>query len=236
MVGEIIKSNTDNEYWWRSCHIVSGFDIGKKQNPSHISVFAITEDKMRLILIMQRFLDSWEYTKQVKFIEACVEYFNIDRMYYDNTRGEFEERNLPRQCEPIVLGRTTGRKSKGEMEMAVNFAKMIEQQRIELIDNDRFISQITCMSNDLKAPSTPMGHADSFWSVCLAIAAYYDYFAPDRNKGTIFLGNLGEQFQENKKTAFEDNEVCKICNRRTLTTLENGRRKCSTCFAEYDIN
>lgn len=239
------------DFWWRSRTTLAGYDIGKKGNPSHCSVFAIDDDfsnlddkglpKETLIMIHQKFLDNWDYTRQVDYIKSLIQYFNIQRLYYDNTRGEFEERTLPRSCIPVVLSNRTGTVAKGKLELATNFAKLVEQRAIKLLDDDRFISQITCVTNDLQAPNTPRGHGDSFISVMLAVGVYMDFYAKDRNHGLSYLGNvydlmnpgqtstntmnLGSKFPLMKR----DDSVCKICGGRTFESLENGKIKCSKC-------
>jgi len=221
--------------------VVAGFDVGKKGNPSHISIFNVQENKngeQELIQICQQFLDGWEYTKQVEYINQCIEHFSIQKLYYDNTRGELEERTLPRQCIPIVLSAHTGRIAKGKMELATNFSKLVEQKRIKLLDDDRFLSQILCVSNDLQAPNSPMGHGDSFISVMLAVGAYQDFFAKDRRKGFSYLGDLQEITGKDSPTSIitkqkEFDNVCKICGKRTLEKLEDGKVYCSFCFSVY---
>ena len=237
-----------DQYFWRNCTCISGYDIGKRGNPSHHSVFAITEDPTRLssdgkpeevlIMIHQKFLDNWEYTKQVDYLKSAVEYFNIQRIYIDNTRGEMEERGLPRQCIPIVLGAHTGSKSKGKMELATQFAKLIEQKRIKLIDDDRFISQIVCVTNDLQAPNSPMGHGDSFISVILAVGVYYDYFAKDRRKGFSYLGNAQDIYSERATDLTSrglSEKICKICGNRTFDPTPDGKKVCRKCFTIWDL-
>ncbi len=124
MVGKL-----DGVDWWQKCTNIGGFDIGKKSNPSHCSVFSIFKDNddETLVQLHQKFLDGWDYTKQISYIQMVVEYFNISKMYVDNTRGEFEDRSLPRQCVPITLSSSDGPRSKGKMKMAINFAKLVEQ-------------------------------------------------------------------------------------------------------------
>ena len=154
------------QHWWRSCPVVLGMDVGKKGNPSHSSVFAIKDDPIfplvesavgldrkdnngypiqNMIMIHQKFMDGWEYTRQISYLNAAVEYFNVQRGYYDNTRAELEERGLPRQIMPVALESRDGPKSKSKYGLATNFSKLVEQKRIWLIDDDRFISQITCL-------------------------------------------------------------------------------------------
>jgi len=234
------------QYWWRTNPVVIGYDVGKKGNPSHAAVFAIKEDKLdtdsngepiqKLIMISQKFLDGWEYTRQIAYLTAAVEYYNIQRGYYDNTRAELEERNIPRQIMPVTLSSSDGPRSKSKYGLATNFAKLVEQKRIELIDDDRFISQITCVTNDLQAPNTPLGHGDSFISVCLAIGAYNDFFAKDRRRGVSTLGNIQAMF-DSKPSDFLSkkpvSEGCKICGNKTFIDLSNGHKKCTRCNTEW---
>ena len=246
-----------NEYWWRNRTTLGGFDVGKRGNPSHCSVFAIDDDLVNLdergqpreilIQLHQKFLDNWTYTRQVEYLENCVEYFNIQKLYYDASRAELDERGLPRQCIPVVLGLRTGTTAKGKMELAANFAKLVETNRIRLLDEDRFISQILCVSSDLQAPNTPMGHGDSFISVILAVGVYFDFFAKNRGRGMASLGNLqeiaiGEKIQPmNKKDnimttkfdVYKKQDICKICSGRVFLDLPDGRRKCQKCFTVW---
>ena len=237
----------DEQYWWRSKPIVSGYDVGKKGNPSHHVVFAVVDDPIRkddkglpvqkVIMLHQKFLDGWEYTRQVEYLKACVDYFGIQRGYYDNTRAELEERSMPRQLIPVTLSSSDGPKSKSKYGLATNFAKLVEQRRIEILDDDRFISQITCVTNDLQAASTPLGHGDSFISVCLAVGAYTDYFARDRRKGFSDLGNIQEVFDKEGKVNLTSpnlpENVCKICKGRRFEATPDGRKKCLKCFTVW---
>lgn len=231
------------EIWWKSKSIISGFDIGKRGNPSHHSIFAIDkienplaeteEDKFKEILIMihSKFLDSWDYLRQIEYLKACAEHFGIQRCYYDNTRAEFDERNLsPRVFIPVILSNVDGAKSKGKPKLAAQFAKLVEEKRIQLIDDDRTISQITCVNNDLQAPSTPLGHADSFISIILAIGVYYDFYAQDRKLGFSNLGDIQQIFGDKKPDLKSRNSTsCRICGCKTFDQLPGGHTKCTRC-------
>jgi hypothetical protein len=241
--------------WWRKWPVIAGYDIGKKGNPSHISIFAVvdedssieSEKKQKLIMIHQRFFDGWEYMKQVDYIYQVVEYFEIQRLYYDNTRSEFDERNLPRGCDPIILGARSGTVTKGKMELAANFSKLVETDRIELIDEDRFISQILCVTNDLQAPSNTYGHGDSFISVMLAIGAFTDYYEYGRGHGFAYLGNLQDMIDKRDGTStvtlkkdtmnpFDKDmlkNICKICNCKIFERTEEGHRRCVRCGTDW---
>lgn len=206
-------------------NVVAGLDIGKRRNPSHLSVF-VSDENDHLIQICQEFWDEMEYVQQVKNIGIAIENFGIDKMFIDATRGEMEERGLPREC---ILIKFTGRGGRNQQSYATDFAKYVENKQIRLIDDDRFISQIVCMRNDLKAPSSPWGHGDSFWSVALAVGAFQDFYAKGRKKGFSYLGNLTESFEEKKVDIMKDDNVCKICNKRAFETLEDGRIRCKNC-------
>jgi hypothetical protein len=221
-------------------------DVGKKTNPSHFSAFAVKDDNnqldekgipvQKLIMIHQKFLDGWEYTRQIQFLTAAVEYFNIQKGYYDNTRAELEERSIPRQIIPITLSSSDGPKSKSKYGLATIFSKLVEQKRIELIDDDRFISQIICVTNDLQAADTPQGHGDSFISICLAVGAFHDYFARDRRSGFSSLGDIQELVGEKKVDLMSKtlpSSGCKICGGKKFLELPNGKRKCLQCFTVW---
>ncbi len=215
----------------RDRNIVGGLDVGKRKNPSHLVIFE-DDEQGNLICLCQEFWDGTEYVEQARRINEAIENFGIDRFYIDATRGEMEERNLPRQCSLIKF---TGRGQRNQTSYASDFARYVERKQLKLIDDDRFISQITCMSNSLKAPNTTSGHADSFWSVALAIGAYQDYFAPDRKKGTTLLGSWNEVLVPPEKPTMMDDHRCKMCNKKSLETLEDGRIKCNSCFAVYAL-
>jgi hypothetical protein len=121
------------------------------------------------------------------------------------------------------------------MELATQFAKLIEQRRIKLLDDDRFISQITCVTNSLEAPNSPMGHGDAFVSICLAVGVYYDFFARDRAKGFGYLGDMQELISEKKVDLISrtlPNEVCRVCGNRTFENTEKGKR-CTRCMTVW---
>jgi hypothetical protein len=235
------------QYFWRNTVNVLGADIGKKGNPSHISVFAIvdekisdTENKESLVQIHQRFLDGWPYIRQVNYFNRCVEWFGVQRGYVDNTRGELEERNLTREVVPITLGLRDGPVAKGKMKLATQFSLLVEQNRIRLLDDDRFLSQILCVSNELQAPNTPQGHGDAFISIMLAVGVYFDYYAPDRRKGTFNLGNFQDIIDMDSKPAVakmmdgKDSDKCKICGGRNYVESSDGLNKiCQKCFTTW---
>lgn len=210
--------------------VVAGFDIGKRRNPSHLAIFA--EDEFgKLKMLHQSFWDNMDYIEQVSRLEIAIENFKIDKMYIDNTRGEMEDRGLPRQCIPIKF---THKGIRNQMSFATGFAKIVEGKKISIIDDDRYISQLLSVTNTLKARETPEGHGDSFWSSALAVGVYDDYFAPNKNSSFAYLGNLQESVNKDVKKRFDDPNVCKICGKFGIQRLEDNRIKCDKCFAIYE--
>lgn len=156
--------------------VVAGFDIGKKVHPSHLAIFKRTawtnpdtqETTFKYIQLYNFWMDGWDYYKQVEYINRAIEWFNIDRLRFDNTRGEFEfalEQKLlsKRYTTPVVLN------LKNESSFAAYFGSMVERKQVEFINENRQIGQLLAMTNALKAVEGPDGHGDSFWSCAMAI-------------------------------------------------------------------
>jgi len=195
--------------------VIAGFDVGKKRNPSHLSIFAVINN--RLIQLHQSFLDNMSYTEQVDYLRTAIDNFEIDAVYVDNTRGELEDRGLPYQCKMTVFS------SKAKNEMAQIFEQLVHDRMIELISDDRFISQIVCVDSNLRAPETPMGHGDSFWSVALAAMAYNEEI---RNKrGVTQLGEFSteEGFIDEPLSARKSERIaCPICHTSVGLSYRSG--------------
>lgn len=146
----------------------AGFDLGKKTHPSHLFIVGI-DRKKRLVQVHSKFMDGWDYTDQLEYLKLAIEKFNISRLFYDNTRAEFEgfaERGeLPAEMEGIVFT------AKNKFAMAAEMDKQISNNSILLINDPRQRRQILSVDNDLKAPETAEGHGDAFFSMCLAVEA-----------------------------------------------------------------
>ena len=151
---------------WKEGRIVAGVDIGKKVHPSHISIFQYS--KGIYTQIYEKFMFGWDYTKQIEFINGLIDFYLIDEIRYDNTRGEFEsfaEQNLidRRIYKPIVFG------TKVKFQMASNFSKNVNNKTIRLLNNQAMINSILSVNEDLDAPETEFGHGDAFWSIAMAL-------------------------------------------------------------------
>ena len=58
--------------------------------------------------------------------------------------------------------------------MAQIFEEYVSKSNMTLIQDSRQKEQIVSVSNELKAPETPMGHGDAFFSVAMALQAAYE--------------------------------------------------------------
>lgn len=151
---------------WKGGSIIAGVDIGKKAHPSHIAIFHILHGKSTMIY--EKFLDGWDYTKQIELLEGLRDFYLIDEIRYDNTRGEFEyamEQGLinARWWKPFIFT------NKSKFEIASNFSKHVNNKTVVLLNRQRMLDSILSVNNELKAPETSIGHGDAFWSVALAL-------------------------------------------------------------------
>lgn len=187
--------------------VVAGHDIGKKAHPAHFVVYEIIEGKP--YQRHSKWMDGWDYSRgknpdgsikefdpnhpsQIEYINACIEAFQIDTVFYDDTRGEFEALSeqgaLPKQMEPIKLT------AKEKFSLAANMERFITSRNIALIDDPRQAEQITMVTNDLQAVETPQGHGDSFWSNALAL------------RGISMLAGHLKQFYDNEGFDVDEEE------------------------------
>jgi len=146
--------------------LFAGFDVGKKRHPSHLVIFRKIGD--RIEQVHQSWLDGWSYSDQIEYLNEVVEKFNLRRGYIDNTRGELEDRGLNKVWHAMHF--TT----KSKNTMAQVFEQYVHSGQLKLLSDERQRGQILCVSNELKAPETPMGHGDSFFSIAMALYAAYE--------------------------------------------------------------
>jgi len=166
--------------------VIAGFDIGRKAHYSHLSVFELKNRKW--VMIHHRFLVSqsnsaWPYyiegeftpfrPSQIPYLIMCIKNFKIDKLFYDNTRGEFEgfvdQGLLPPQMIPVNISH------KRKIQMASDLDRMILNKEIELINDEKLLNSISSVTNDLKAIATEEGHGDAFSSICLATLGFKQY-------------------------------------------------------------
>ena len=63
---------------------------------------------------------------------------------------------------------------KSKNTMAQIFEEYVHSGKLHLLKDERQKQQILSVNNDLKAPDTPLGHGDSFFSVAMALSAIYE--------------------------------------------------------------
>lgn len=142
---------------------IGGWDLGKKGHPAHFAVFEKRGKKR--VQIHDKWFDRQDYTAQLEYIKEYMEAMGIYKIFYDSTRGELEmlaeSGELPGEFEGIPFT------FKSKHKMAGAFDRAITNKEIELLNVPRTINQILIVNNELKAPATPEGHGDAFWSICL---------------------------------------------------------------------
>lgn len=159
-----IKLKRDNQ---KEYDIIAGWDLGKHRHPAHFAVFEVHGDKDEWIEIHQHFFDGEDYKDQLEYIDLAVENLGIDRVYYDNTRGEIEIMDELGQLGPEYVGVNLGLKKKNSL--ATEFDKKRTNAKIKLIADERQKRSLLAVQNDLKALETPDGHGDAFWSIALCM-------------------------------------------------------------------
>ena len=146
--------------------IFGGFDVGKKRHPSHLVLFSRIGDRIKQI--HSSFLDGWNYTDQIDYLNEIADNYKLDGGYVDNTRGELEDRGLHRLWRAMSFTR------KSKNTMAQIFEKYLVAGQLKLIKDERQKQQIISVNNELKAPETPMGHGDAFFSIAMALQAIHE--------------------------------------------------------------
>lgn len=160
--------------------LFAGFDVGKKRHPSHLVIFRRRGD--RLEQIHQSWLDGWSYSDQIEFLNEIAENFNLHKGYIDNTRGELEDRGLDHKWWPMSFT------VRSKNTMAQIFEQYVHSDRLRLIRDERQRQQILSVNNELKAPVTPLGHGDAFFSIAMALQAAHETEAYQ----VVHLGDLQE--------------------------------------------
>lgn len=167
---------------WAINGCVAGLDIGKKRHPAHLAVFAavdriieVDEDLTlrsptgHLFQVHSKWMDGWDYKRQVEYCKRAIDYFQIRKLPYDNTRGEYEGLEemgmVPPEMEPVSLSGGTNQ------EVASSFDVYASTGRIKLLPDGRQNRQLKVVTSDLDAVETGEGHGESFWSIGLACYA-----------------------------------------------------------------
>ena len=132
--------------------------------------------------IHQSWLDGWNYTAQIDYLNEIVDNFDIEKGYLDNTRGELEDRGLDSTWWPLSFT------VKAKNTMAQIMEEMVHSGRLKIFQDARQTGQILSVNNELKAPETPQGHGDAFFSIGMALLALHE----SEIHGVTDVGNLFE--------------------------------------------
>lgn len=150
--------------------VVGGMDVGKHVHPSHIWI--ARAEGNRLITIYERWLDNWDYHKQVELMNMLIEEFSVDLFLYDNTRSEFEGFKERMELSPKAEGVVMTAKMKGQL--AAKIEEYINTKKLSMPNSQRTINQLLVVNGNLDAYETEEGHGDSFSSLGLMIKAFED--------------------------------------------------------------
>ena len=137
--------------------LFAGFDVGKKRHPSHLVIFSRIGEQLRQV--NQTWLDGWNYSDQIQFLNEVSQNFQLEKGYIDNTRGELEDRGLDQVWHPMSFT------AKSKHTMSQIMEQYVHGDKLRLLKDERQTQQIISVNNDLKAPVTPMGHGDAFFSL-----------------------------------------------------------------------
>ncbi len=170
--------------WESGDQIFGGFDVGKKRHPSHLVIFRKRGENIEQV--HQSFLEGWSYSDQIEYLNEVADNFDLNSGYVDNTRGELEDRGLDVRWRSMHFTR------KSKNTMAQVFEKFAHEGILKLIKDERQKQQILSVSNELKAPDTPMGHGDAFFSIAMALQAVHDtaYKFVDLGSATDWLNAM----------------------------------------------
>lgn len=149
----------------------AGVDVGRDVHPTHVTVLVELPDRT-LMQVFEMFLDHLPYSLQVAALNKVAKHFNLSRGYYDQTNNVLEDRSLDRRWK----GKVFTKKMKGDAAVGLEkkvFAQ-INDPGVILLNHERFLNQICAVNKEFKAPETPEGHGDSFWSLALGIKAADD--------------------------------------------------------------
>ena len=130
-----------------------------------------------------------------------AENFNITRGYIDNTRGELEDRGLNN------VWRSMHFSTKSKNTMAQIFEQYVHSGNLKLLSDERQRQQILSVNNELKAPETPMGHGDAFFSIAMALQAAYEssvYQVQSLGNVMDWFTDIAPDEQEKTKNASTD--------------------------------
>ena len=180
----LVNYSAYSKYEDESELLFAGFDVGKKRHPSHLVIFRKTGSSLEQV--HQSWLDGWNYSDQIEYLNQVAENFNLQKGYIDNTRGELEDRGLDGVWDTMSFTQ------KSKNTMAQVFEQYVHSDNLKLLADERQRQQILSVNNELKAPEGPMGHGDAFFSIAMALQAAYE----SSLYSVQSLGNVMDWFED----------------------------------------
>ena len=134
--------------------------------------------------------------------------------------------------------------------MAAIFEKFVHSGNLKLIKDERQKQQILSVSNELKAPDTPMGHGDAFFSIAMALEAVHEtaYKFVDLGSATDWFNAVSpyetpegrlEKLDEkglgnmNKASPAQALQMAPVNEEERMTTAPNPQCKESVCSPSF---
>jgi len=147
---------------------VAGLDLGKRRHPSHLAVLLPIRSKFYQLASI--WFDGEPYTEQIKEIKKIFARYEVQRCHFDNTRNELdvfiERGELPDAMVGLIFSTDLKYRLATRLELA------LERGELVLLDDPRQHKSILQMTNSLDADEDAEGnHAESFWSIALALDA-----------------------------------------------------------------
>lgn len=119
----------------------------------------------------------------------AIKSFGIDKIYYDNTRGELEGAAgsglLTPEFIPVVLT------SKYRRAIANEADKIVSNQQIEIFDDEDLLNSICGVTKDLVSIQTSQSHGDAFWALVLAMIGFSQNEVSSKTDKEIRTGSPG---------------------------------------------
>lgn len=160
--------------------IVGGHDIGKTRHPSYLALFDKVfvkvdeegKDIYRFDQIFSKWMDNWEYGRQVEYLNTICEFFHVSSLRVDGTRGEFdsfeEQKKLDKAIELFSMG---GFRKKSSI--AACFQTLVNNGLISIVNERRTLNHILLVDGNLNSAEIlngpERGHGDSFWGIALGV-------------------------------------------------------------------
>jgi len=149
---------------------IGGLDLGKVRHPSHLAIFGVNFEPFKLVQIHSKWFDKADYRTILEYCKEAEKAFGVELLFYDDTRSVFEPYKEDGEL-PACMEDGGVNMSKRTNSLASALRRVFEQNKIELIYDERQIEQLRVVNRSLKAPVTKGGHGESFWSLALAVEA-----------------------------------------------------------------